>query len=91
MGLEIRKVPKWDKAKIDDKLLILRQEGLSCTYILLALMTIIGVISMFSLIVSSYGKPTTTDLIFAKILIATTIALLILGMISNYFYTRRTD
>ena len=89
MGLEIRKVPKWDKAKIDDKLLILRQKGESSFSILYGVGFFI--IGLVILDVFQTGGGLNEGVIIVFFLFIFAIICMISGILEQLFYTRRTD
>ena len=87
MAIEIRKLPKWEESKIEDKLLILKQQidhNFFATLIFIS--TILGIV-----IATHTTNPGILDKIILILLVIVMIISTGMGLFTNRSYTRRVD
>ncbi len=85
--MEIRKLPKWEESKIEDKLLILRQYNKSDSSLIVGL-----IFMMFGYqIMHMFSEPTLFDKISVVLITILSVYLIVDGFVSSKIYTRRID
>ena len=87
MAMEIRKLPKWEESKIEDKLLILRQYKKSDSSLIVGLIFMMFVYQ----IIHMFPEPTLFDKISVVLLTILSVYLIVDGFVSSKIYTRRID